>query len=412
MSIRSELARVIAGKPKQPADPRTRGVTAGNDEPYSRFGKDKNADRRAKIKKWLEEYREGGPYADALDAYHLFALGTGYTLHCAKEDQALKDQVIAWCDQEHVDLDFIMQQGILSAKLAGDAYQEIVPTKDGKEVWGVITRDPSMFSKTVDDYDRVVGYTQYIVLGTGHSEEVPIKEIPVPGRRGDTFIPIINLVLDSIPGSVYGLSIWERAKDDIDRDCDIADSIRKAAHRHGTPKIAWQLGSGDDRASDTDIKNFRKEVEEMDAKTDMVVTHDTKPVPIDTSGLQNVKEISDLSLSRTSCSMGTPEEMMGMGRGSTEATATVRMQAFMKKIAAIQEIVSRTYNRQLIDRITGKPGSVWIQFNTMSLEEFLKLAEGIGKIRSGVDPDAVIDENEAREKLGLPPREATKETPA
>lgn len=400
MSIRTDLARIIAGKPKQPANPVTKGgrsVTEKN--PYARIGRDGEGDRRASIRRFLKNYKRGGPYADMVDAYHLFVLAPGYEFKCDKEDKGLKDKVVAWCDQSHVDLDFIMQQGILSAKLAGDAYQEIIPTRDGKDIWGVITRDPSTFDKDVDDYDRVQGYTQYIQRSGGFGEE----PIPVEEDR------IINLMLDCIPGSVYGQSVWDRAEDNINQDCDIVESVTKAMHRHGTPKTAWQLGSEENRATEVDIKDFRKEVEEMDAKTDMVVTHDTKPVPMDTTGINNVDVYSNVSLQRLACALGVPEEMAGLGRGSTEATATVRMDTFLKRIVAIQQVVARTYNRKLIDRITGQPGKVWIEFNEIKPEDFLKLADAISKIRSGVDPDAVIDENEAREKLGFPARETTKE---
>jgi hypothetical protein len=402
MTIRSELARIIAGKPKQPADPVTKGGTSTEDKnPYARIGVGGKGDRRQSIQRFMRAYKRGGPYADMVDAYHLFTLAPGYEFKCKPEDKALKDRVVAWCDQEHVDLDFIMQQGILSAKLAGDAYQEIIYTKDGTDIWGVITRDPSTFEKTVDDFDRVQGYIQYI---------------PRPGGFGETPIPIekdriINLLIDCIPGSIYGQSVWDRAEDNINQDCDIVESVTKAMHRHGTPKTAWQLGSEENRASDSDIKTFRKEVEEMNAKTDFVVTHDTKPIPMDTAGINNVDVYSNVSLQRTACALGVPEEMAGLGRGSTEATATVRMETFLKRITAIQQVVARTYSRYLIDRITGQPGKVWIEFNSVKPEDWLKVAEGISKLRSGVDPDAVIDENEAREKLGFPPRESAKEAP-
>lgn len=398
MSIRTELARIIAGKPKQPAEPVTKGGEGIEEKnPYARLGVNGKGNRRESIKRFMKAYKRGGPYADMLDAYHLFTLAPGYEFKCAKEDEALKDQVVAWCDQEHVDLDSIMQQGILSAKLAGDAYQEIVLTKDEKDVWGVITRDPSMFDKEVDNRGQVLRYIQYVPKTGGVGEEPN----PIEGDR------IINLMIDCIPGSVYGQSVWDRAEDNISQDCDIIESVVKAMHRHGTPKTAWQLGSEDNRASDTDIKEFRKEVEEMDAKTDFVVTHDTKPVSMDTQGINNVDVYSNVSLQRTACSMGVPEEMAGLGRGSTEATATVRMESFLKRIVAIQQVVARTYSRKLIDRITGQPGKVWIEFNAIKAEDFQKLADAISKIRSGVDPDAVIDENEAREKLGFPVREVT-----
>jgi hypothetical protein len=288
-----------------------------------------------------------------------------------------------------------MQQGILSAKLTGDSYQEIIPTKDGQDVWGVVTRDPSTFEKVIDDYGLVQGYIQYVPRPGGFMEET----IQIEKDR------IINLMIDCIPGDVYGQSVWDRAEDNINQDCDIIESITKAMHRHGTPKMVWKLGSEENRASDSDIKTFRKEVEEINAKTDFIVTHDTTPVQIDSAGINNVDVYSNVSLQRTACALGVPEEMAGLGRGSTEATATVRRDTFLKRITAIQQVVARTYSRCLLDRITGRPGAVWIEFNSVKPEDWVKLAEGIARLRSGIDPDAVIDPDEARAKIGLPPRE-------
>lgn len=391
--LKKTLAR-ITGKPPEPATPVTYG--AGGDaqkNQFARIGKDENTDRRTKIKRFMKAYQRGGLYADMLDSYHLFALAPGYKLMCEKGAEPMKDQVQAWLDQPHVDLDSIMGQAILSAKLAGDSYQEILPTKDKKGVWGVLTRDPSTFDKVPDKYGRIDGYRQMIPgESAGQEKAVEIEK----GR-------ILNLMLDSVPGNIYGQSIWDRAEDNILQDCDIIESIVKAMHRHGTTKGVWNLGSEDNRASDSDIKGFRKEVEEMDAKTDFVVTHDTKYTNIDTGGIPNVDVYSNTSLQRCACSLGVPEEMAGLGRGSTEATATVRMETFLKRVSAIQKVTARTFSRQLIDRITGQPGMVWIEFEEANPEDFAKLATAIAALRKEVDPDAIAYAEWARERLKIPP---------
>jgi hypothetical protein len=400
MTFRTELARMIAGKqPEQPATPKTRGAASGTDKnPYARLGRDGKGDRRESIRRFMKNYKRGGLYADMIDSYPLFTLASGYSFMCEEGAEDLKEKVIAWCDQEHVDLDAIMYQGILSAKLAGDAYQEIVPTAKGEGVYTVLTRDPSQFDKVTGKLG-VESYVQHVPKATGYGED----EIPIP------YDDMINLMIDCIPGDVYGQSVWDRAEDDIDGDCDVIESIRAGIHRYGTPHHTWQIGSEENRANASDIKDFSKEVEEMNAKTDFVVTHDTNPVMMDTTGVPNVDVYSNISLQRTSCALGVPEEMAGLGRGSTEATATVRLDTFMKRIKAMQGIVARTYSRKLIDRITGVPGAVWIEFNENKIEDFLKLADAISKLRAGFDPEAVCPAPWARERLGIPPDEEPKE---
>jgi len=390
------LTRLFAKSTPAP-EPQTRIVGGGSDDnPYKRIGWDDKTNRRQKIKRWMTKYRRGGPYADAIDAYWLFALSNGWKLACEEGNEAPKDRVQAWLDQPHVDLDDILKQAILSAKLAGDAYQEIIPTRAGDGVWGVVTRDPSSFRKEYDAYGRITGYRQFV------DEENPADQgiLIAPDR-------ILNLVLDQAPGDVYGLSIWERAEDDIERDCDIIESTTKAIHRHGTPKQQWAVGNDERPATDADLRAVEKEIKTVSAKTDFATSHDVAINMLDTTGVANVDTYSNVSLQRVACALGVPEEMLGLGRGSTEATANVRMGTFLDKISTIQQIVARTYSRALIDRITGVPGVVWLEFNDVNPDDESKIADWIAKIRQSnpLDPDAIVPAAWARERLGIPPDE-------
>jgi len=150
--------------------------------------------------------------------------------------------------------------------------------------------------------------------------------------------------------------------------------------------------------------------ETVSAKTDFV-TSNTRINMLDTSGVSNVDTYSNVSLQRVACALGVPEEMLGLGRGSTEATATVRMKSFLDKISTIQSIVARTYSRLLLDKITGVPGAVWIEFNDVSPEDEAKKAGWIAQLRQGPDPDAVVPADWAREQFGIPPDEDNRPLP-
>lgn len=381
-------------KPTPAPEPQTRIVGGGSDSNlYTRIGWDDKTARRQKIRRWMTKYKRGGPYADAIDAYWLFALSHGWKLACEDGNEALKARVQAWLDQPHISLDDILKQAILSAKLAGDAYQEIIPTRAGDGVWGVVTRDPSSFEKMYDVYGRITGYRQF----TDPENPADPGILIAPDR-------ILNLVVDQAPGDVYGLSIWERAEDDIERDCDIIESTTKAIHRHGTPKQQWAVGSDGRPATDADLRAIEKEIKAVGAKTDFATSHDVTINMLDTGGVANVDTYSNVSLQRVACALGVPEEMLGLGRGSTEATATVRMDVFLDKISTIQEIVARTYSRGLIDQITGVPGAVWLEFNDVSPDDESKIADWIAKVRQSnpLDPDAIVPAAWARERLGIP----------
>jgi hypothetical protein len=110
--------------------------------------------------------------------------------------------------------------------------------------------------------------------------------------------------------------------------------------------------------------------------------------------------------------------MLGLGRGSTEATANVRIKSFYDKITTIQTVVARTYSREVIDRISGIPGAVWIQFNDPNAEDEAKKATWISAIMqaSGMDPFAILPQAWIREQFAIDeeeyPEEEEDELPA
>ena len=387
------LRRRLAGTPAKAPDPQTRIVGGGSDKnPFTRLGFGAEGQRRTNLKKYREIYRKGGPVADAIDAYPLFTLTNGWQLVCEDGKEGQKDRVQMWMDQPQIDFDAIMWQGIIDAMVCGTAFQEIVPDRAG-DLWGVLPRDASSFTIQYDDHGRITGYTQAYADTMG----IETQQKQIDADR------ILTLTLLPIPGDVYGVSVIGRAYDDIMRDCDIVESLTKAMHRHGTPKQQWRVGSDDNRASTADLKDVENEIEQIDAKTDFVTTHDVEITALDTTGIVGATDFSNLSLQRLSCALGVPEEMLGLGRGSTEATATVRMRAFLDKISTIQEIVARTYSRQVIDRITQEPGAVWIEFNDVSPEDEAAKAAWITNVMKAtpLDPFSVVPQEWIREQFGI-----------
>jgi phage gp29-like protein len=141
--------------------------------------------------------------------------------------------------------------------------------------------------------------------------------------------------------------------------------------------------------------------EKVGAKNDWITDANVEIRPID-STLSNLESYSNITLQRLAAAFGIPDELLGLGRGSTEATASVRIRAFFGTITTLQGIVARTYSQNIIDRITGVPGSVWLEFNEVSDESFFKYATAIAALRTGMDADAIIPAEWAREKLGIP----------
>ena len=386
--------RILGITPAAMPQPTTQLVGGGSDKnPYERLGWKTEKSRREIAKECRKLYRRGGPVSDALDAYPLFTLTNGWDLACEDDAENLKEMVQDWLDQPHIDMDFIMWQGILDAVLCGTAFQEIVPDRGGM-IWGVVPRDSSSFEIVYDQYGRVTGYNQ-------------ILEDSIPGLERKISIDknrMLTITLFPVPGEMYGVSLVDRAWDDILRDTDTIESIAKAIHRHGTGKHDVALGEPGEVVSKEQLDMVKREFRNM--STNDFFIHGPSVKISDIGGtLPGLNEYSNIMLQRLACALGVPEEILGLGRGSTEATATVRMKTFYDKISTIQAVVARTYSRNLIDRITGQPGKVWIEFNDVSPQDEKQKAEWIALMRQGMDQDAICPADWVREQFGIPPDE-------
>lgn len=403
VTITERIKRLFADpiSDRQP-EPQTKIVSGSSENPFNRQGFNlspnqdlfDSAKRRESVWKWRKIYQSGGPVSEAIDTYPLFVLSSGWQLVCNEGDEALKDRVQEWLDQPHMDLDGVMWQGVLDAVLCGTAFQEIVPTRSG-DIWGLVPRDSASFRIKYDAYGRTTGYEQ-ITFENGATR----KTIPIEKDR------ILTLTLFPVPGEMYGVSLVGRAYDDIMRDCDMIESITKAVHRHGTPKYHISVGQPGDNITENTLKDIRKEFEEIAAKNDFVTGPDFSILNIDGT-LSNLQEYSNLTLQRLATALGVPEEMLGLGRGSTEATANVRIKAFYDKITTIQTVVARTYSRGIIDRITGIPGSVWIEFNDPNAVDEGTKATWMAAIMtaSGQNPFKVLPSGWVQEQFGITPED-------
>ena len=147
------------------------------------------------------------------------------------------------------------------------------------------------------------------------------------------------------------------------------------------------------------LRNYGMDLADFQAFSQVV---DIKSV--DTS-LAPLEQYPNMTLQRLAATIGVPDEIFGLGRGSTEATATVRLVAFYRTIKTIQFTTARQYSKEVLDRITGVTGAVWIKFPPISEEDFLKMAQAIAALRTGMFPDAIAYAKWAQEKLGIPPNE-------
>ena len=384
--LRFRLLDALGGKPKTK-------IASGSSIKDSFFD-DHRARTAEHLNKYETIYLQGGIVGEAVDCYALFALSNGWRF---EGEEAQTQQVQDFIDGMNkpdedgvaVNLDSIIWQGIVDCIVYGDAFQEIIYNRGG-EIVDILPRLSSTFTAVFDDAGAVSGYQQKI----GDDAAIPL----IPEQ-------IIHLRLYPTGGSVYGQSIIGRAYDDIIRDADTAESTKVAIKRHAYRKYHVQVGQPGETIPQDVIDHVRKEFQKIESKNDFVTNRDVEIGGLDVGGLGGVKEYSDWTITRLCAAMGVPEEILGLGRGSTEATANVRMKAFYDKIATIQHTVARTYEISVFDKITGVRGSVKLVFNDLTPQDEAAKAGWIGEMMKAtpLDPFAVLPREWIQQQFDIDP---------
>lgn len=381
--MKSRIARALAELRGQPK-PQTRIASGGTKQSFfTPRGRD-----RELIKKYETIYFQGGYVAEAIDSYWLYILSNGWRLDGEDRDVNKVYSVL-----DTFDFDKIMKEGILSCGVGGDGFQEVVGTRGG-DIYDIITRLPSTFDIDHDEYGMISGYTQTVVDEYGVEKKTSLR----PEQ-------IIHLQLLRLGGSVYGQSLIGRAYDDIMRDTRTAESTAVAIQRHGFRKYHVRVGrEGEDIPIEV-IKRIDKEFQELETKNDFVTSHDVEILGIDSGGLEQVDIYNDVTIMRVASALGVPEEMMGIRRGSTDATATKRIDVFFRKISTYQQIVARCYELNLFDRITGKPGAVRLIFNDVSPKDEAEKAAWISEMikATPIDPFIILPRQWILEQFDIDP---------
>lgn len=336
-------------------------------------------------------YLQGGPVREAIDSYPLFALSNGWYVD-GKDEGLVKDveaQLAA------LDIESSMWQGIVDSLVFGDAFQEIVTGRGqyADTILAIQPRPAKMFDIVSDEHGIKTGYKQYL-------DPYGRKYIPLELDQ------ILNISLFHIGGSVYGTSLINSAKDDIDRDVKMIESLVSAIEHHGHPRYHAKVGKEGEDPGQPALDAVADQLHDLKSSTELATCHDVEITALDSTGVGNTKAYSDLTMGRMACALGVPLDVMGITEGSNRSTATVRQQVFEMKVSTIQRRTENIYNPQIVDRLTGRPGAVKIKFNDISPEDEIREIEYVSKVLNA-DPISPIASHEwARRRLRIPEEDA------
>ena len=336
-------------------------------------------------------YIQGGPVREAIDSYALFALSNGFYLE--GKDEGLVNDVQSQLNA--LDIESSMWQGIIDSLVIGDGFQEIVTGKGRYQdtILAIQPRPAKMFDIESDEHGVKLGYKQYL------------------DPDGRTYIPleldqILNISLFHLGGSVYGMSLVNSAKDDIDRDVKMIDSLVSAIERHGHPRYHARVGREGEDPGQQALDAVADQLHDLKSSTELATCHDVEIVSLDASGVGNTKAYSDLTMGRMACALGVPLDVMGITEGSNRSTATVRQKVFEMKVSTIQHRLESIYNSQIIDRLSGRPRAVTLKFNDISPEDELREVEYVAKVLNADPISPIVGHEWARRRLRITEEDA------
>lgn len=385
--------RALFAAPVEEAKPK---IAVSGGEGKTPFGKvERNP---STLRMYQNIYESGGPVAEAIEVYALTALSNGYRLEGDPAEVEMVQSVL-----DTFDFETVLHDGIVQALVTGDGFQEVVRSRS-RAFHSVQLRSSARFKVEIDPGTGLV--RRYVYMPD--DDTATGKGTPLEPRD------VVHLVLNPKPGSPYGRSLIGRAMDDIMRDAATSEGIAAAVKRHGYPKYHIVVGKSGEAVPKKTIDSVERTFRELDSKNDFATGPDIEIRNIDTTGLPGAEMFATISTQRLCAAMGVPEEMLGLGRGSTEATANVRLRVFYDKVSAIQRRVARTYTLQVIDQITREPGRVRLEFNDPNPFDEAATAEWIAKIMGAnpLDPFAVLPLEWIQKKFGIDPTEAAPVAPS
>lgn len=335
-------------------------------------------------------YKRGGPVSEAIRTYANLVFSNGFRIE--GEDESMNGSVEDALDA--IGLEIAGPQAIIDALVYGDAFHELCMGMGSKadSIVAQVPRNPESFRIDADKFGAISSFTQVIDVGFNRKEEIPLSPRTV-----------FHYTVENLGGSPYGLSLIDSALNDIKWDAMISESTAQAIKRHGFPRMQVKVGQpGEDVPTET-MNRLDSQFKNLNAKQEFITTADVEILNVDQMGQTNAKLYGEWSTMRLCTSLGIPEELLGLGRGSTEATANVKLRAFYDKISSIQKRFARAYTQQVIDQLTSAPGMCRLVFNEVNPDDQGRIADWISKIVGATPEDrfAIIPRKAAQDMLGI-----------
>jgi len=346
------------------------------------------SNRNANTLKEYENYYYGdGIVFAAINTISYDTTMTGYQI---STDKANVKQIIQQT-LDVINFDVVLLDAITHSFIYGDAFIEIVYSGKNNIV-NLKLVDPSTMHIDVDKYGIVKSYHQ----------EIQGKKLPNLKPE-----QIIHLRMFPKASSPYGISLIEPNKQNIDRNAGVNNAIYNAILRH-TAKYLVKVGTPEDLPPPEVFTDIKKELEDIESKNEIITTGLVDITTIDERGVQGVEAYLKAFITQLITGLIIPGEALGLGEGSTEATAHVKQIMYERKIRSFQLRIAKQIEKELINQILisngMEPYIAHIKFNSVTTADEEGYAKWYGNLLRGFKNCKLpFSYNEIRQSFHLPP---------
>jgi hypothetical protein len=357
---------------------------------------DKEGRSLSDLKKYWKYYRGDNTVFASVNATVYNTVMVGYNIQ--SDNKQAEILIKALCD--NIGLDISLLEAAQHTLIFGDAFLEKRRIRKG-DVVRLFPVNPQTMIINYDQFGAVQSYQQ----------EIDGRKIGVEVRPED----IIHIRFFPIPGSPYGVSILEPNLDIIDMKQGTNEALYNAIRRHGTRKLVVTVGDEKDGQLPPSVvmDDIKSKLEDINEINEFIVPWMIKFSTIDEKGIQGIEEYYNYFLTQLITGLMCPEEALGLGKGSTEATARVKAILYERMIKAYQIVLSETIRSELFNEHlqrygfldqNGLPIRVNIIFNSVTDADEAEKAKWLGNILGVFQgTEMPFTKNEIRKLLGFQP---------
>jgi hypothetical protein len=357
---------------------------------------DKEGRSLSDLKKYYKYYRGDNTVFASVNATAFNTVMVGYNVHSDNKQAEILIRDV--CD--YIGLSKTLLEATINVLIFGDAYLEKRRIRKGDVV--------KLFP--VNPQTMIINYDQFGTIQS-YQQEIDGRKAGVEVRPED----IIHIRFFPIPGSPYGVSILEPNLDIIDMKQGTNEALYNAIRRHGTRKLVVTVGDEKDGQLPPSavMEDIKTKLEDINEINEFIVPWMIKFSTIDEKGIQGIEEYYNYFLTQLITGLMCPEEALGLGKGSTEATARVKAILYERMIKAYQLVLSETLREELFAETlirnnlldqNGLPVRVSLIFNSVTDADEAEKAKWLSNI-IGVfqGTDMPFTKNEIRKILGFLP---------